>query len=137
MGAGLNLALVTDVMVVTPVAVLDSGFLRRRIHPGGGHLALLGRAMGRPGAMALGVLAVRLSGTEAARRGLAWSCVEPGELLATARDLVSTAAADPALARRVTTSARLEVGPSAVSCAAADEIERGLQMWSMARERES
>lgn len=42
-GAGLNLALAVDVMVVTPETELDSGFLARSIHPGGGHLSLLGR----------------------------------------------------------------------------------------------
>ena len=46
-GAGMNLALATDLMLVTPNAVLDSGFPARHIHPGGGHLALLGRTAGR------------------------------------------------------------------------------------------
>lgn len=47
MGAGLNLAMATDLMLVTPDALLDSVFLARGIHPGGGHLALLGRSLGR------------------------------------------------------------------------------------------
>ncbi|RSN72102.1 enoyl-CoA hydratase-related protein [Actinomadura sp. WAC 06369] len=132
-GAGLNLALATDLMLVTPDAVLDSGFLARGIHPGGGHLALLGRAAGHRQAVALGVLGVPLSGTEAVRRGLAWAAVEPGDLLGTANRLVEKAAADPALARRVKNSATLELGPPAVPWSAAVEIERGVQMWSLGR----
>lgn len=132
-GAGLNLALATDLMIVTPGAVLDSGFLARGIHPGGGHLALLGRAVGYQQAVALGVLGAALSGTEAVRRGLAWAAVEPGELLETAIRLVAKAAADPALARRIKNSAVVELGPPAVSWPAAVEIERGVQMWSLGR----
>ena len=54
-GAGMNLALATDLLLVTPDAVLDSGFLARGIHPGGGHIALLGRRIGyqQTAAMAL------------------------------------------------------------------------------------
>ncbi|TDC71573.1 enoyl-CoA hydratase/isomerase family protein [Actinomadura sp. GC306] len=132
-GAGLNLALATDLMIVTPDAVLDSGFLARGIHPGGGHLALLGRAAGYRQAVALGVLGAALTGTEAVRRGLAWAAVPPGELLGTATRLVAKAAADPALARRIKDSAALELGPPAVPWSAAVEIERGVQMWSLGR----
>src|SRR5215212_4017331 len=42
-GAGLNLALATDLRVVADDAVLLSGFVPIGLHPGGGHTALLGR----------------------------------------------------------------------------------------------
>jgi len=132
-GAGLNLALATDLMLVTPDAVIDSGFLARGIHPGGGHLALLGRAAGYRQAMALGVLGAPLSGAEAVRRGLAWSAVAPEELLETAMRLVAPAAADPELTRRVKNSAVLELGPPGLPWGAAIEVERGVQMWSLGR----
>ncbi|MBM4695473.1 enoyl-CoA hydratase [Rhodococcus hoagii] len=136
-GAGLNLALATDVMLVTPDAVLDSGFLARRIHPGGGHLALLGRAVGRQQALAMGVLGAALSGTDAVRRGLAWDTAEPDEILAEAEALVAIAARDPLLARRIKNSARLELDQPGVPWSAAVEIERGVQMWSMGRKGEA
>ncbi|PTR22147.1 enoyl-CoA hydratase [Rhodococcus sp. OK519] len=136
-GAGLNLALATDVMLVTPDAVLDSGFLARHIHPGGGHLALLGRAVGRQQALAMGVLGAALSGTDAVRRGLAWDTTGPDEILGKAIELVSIAAQDPVLARRIKNSARLELDPPGVPWPAAVEIERGVQMWSMGRKGET
>ncbi|WP_433347359.1 enoyl-CoA hydratase-related protein [Microtetraspora malaysiensis] len=132
-GAGLNLALATDLMIVTPDAVLDSGFLARGIHPGGGHLALLGRSVGYAQAVALAVLGTTLSGEEALRRGLAWAAVERESLLKAATELLGKAAADPELARRIKASATLEIGPPAVPWAAAVELERGVQMWSMGR----
>lgn len=47
--------------------------------------------------------------------------------------LAAAAAKDPELTRRVMNSARLELGPPAVSWSSALEIERGVQMWSMSR----
>lgn len=132
-GAGLNLALATDLMVVTPNAVLDSGFLAREIHPGGGHLALLGRALARPEVVAMAGLGLALSGAEAMRRGLAYACVNAAEMDSVAKKMVKKAAADPALARRIKNSVNLELGPPAVSWSSALEIERGVQMWSLGR----
>ncbi len=117
--------------------MLDSGFLARRIHPGGGHLALLGRAVGRQQALAMGVLGAALSGTDAVRRGLAWDTAEPDEILAEAEALVAIAARDPLLARRIKNSARLELDQPGVPWSAAVEIERGVQMWSMGRKGEA
>ena len=132
-GAGMNLALATDLMLVTPDAVLDSGFPARHIHPGGGHLALLGRTAGRPAALAMGMFGVALSGAEAVSRGLAWDHGDAADLPTMARRLVAVPASDPALARRLKTSAQLELGPPVVSWASAVEIERGVQMWSLGR----
>ncbi|MER5181550.1 enoyl-CoA hydratase-related protein [Streptomyces sp. NPDC002896] len=132
-GAGLNLALATDLMLVTADAVLDSGFLARGIHPGGGHLSLLGRAAGYQQAIALGGLGIPLSGAEAVRRGLAWQTADPEDMLDAAEALVAKAAADPELARRIKNSAVLEVGPPAIPWTAAIEVERGVQMWSFGR----
>ncbi|MDT5200886.1 MAG: enoyl-CoA hydratase [Mycobacterium sp.] len=71
-GAGLNLALAADVVLVTPDATLESGFVNRHIHPGGGHFALLGRVFNRQQAMVLGVLGHAITGTQAVRLGAAW-----------------------------------------------------------------
>lgn len=132
-GAGMNLALAVDVMIVTPDAVLDSGFLARGIHPGGGHLALLQRTLGLNGSVAMAALGLPLTGTEAVTRGLAWATAEADQLLAAGQDLTHLAAADPALARRIKQSARLEHGLTVAQWDAAIEVERGMQMWSMSR----
>ncbi len=132
-GAGMNLALAADVMIVTPDAVLDSGFLARGIHPGGGHLSLLQRSVGLGGSIAMGALGLSLTGTEAVARGLAWATAEPDQLLAAGLELTHLAAADPVLARRIKQSAVLEHGLNVGQWDAAIEVERGAQMWSMAR----
>jgi enoyl-CoA hydratase len=132
-GAGLNLALAADVVLVTPDATLESGFVNRNIHPGGGHFTLLGRVLNRQQAMVLGALGPAITGTEAVRLGAAWKALAKPALAEEALALVEAAAADPALARRIKRSAGLELGPNAVSWAAAVELERGVQMWSMAR----
>lgn len=132
-GAGLNLAMAADIMVVTPDTVLDSGFSARSIHPGGGHISLLGRALGWSGAVALAACGQSLTGTEAVARGLAYTAAPPEEIPGVVDGLVRIPAADPELTRRIMTSARLELGPPAVSWASALEIERGVQMWSMSR----
>ena len=132
-GAGMNLALATDLLLVTPDAVLDSGFLARGIHPGGGHIALLGRRVGYQQATAMALLGRALSGAEAVERGLAYAAYDAAELLPAALELTALAAKDPQLTRKVKQSLTLELGSGTVSWPAAVEIERGAQMWSMAR----
>ncbi|MBA4024065.1 MAG: enoyl-CoA hydratase [Gordonia sp.] len=136
-GAGLNLALATDLMIVTPDAELDSGFLARGIHPGGGHLSLLGRAVGWSETIAMAGFGRSLTGKEAADRGLAYACAAAADVAALVDQLVVAATADPELTRRVLRSARLELGPPAISWSSALEVERGVQMWSMSRKGES
>jgi enoyl-CoA hydratase len=132
-GAGLNLALAADVVLTTPTARFDSGFVQRQIHPGGGHFSLLGRHLNRQQAMAVAVFGQSLTGTDVVRLGAAWETFEPSHIEQEALKLVAGAAADPALARKVKRSAALQLGPPAVSWGAAVELERGAQMWSMAR----
>ena len=135
-GAGINLALAADVLLVTPGAVLDSGFLARGIHPGGGHFSLLGRSLSRQQAIVLGALGVPISGEQAQRLGLAWLACDAKTIHQHATDLVALPARDPVLARRVKKSADLELGAGAVPWAAAIELERGVQMWSLGRKGE-
>ena len=132
-GAGMNLALATDLMLVTPDAVLDSGFLARGIHPGGGHIALLGRRIGYQQVTAMALLGRALSGVEAVEHGLAYAAHDAAELLPAALELVALAVKDPELTRRIKQSLTLELGSGTVSWPAAVEIERGAQMWSLAR----
>jgi enoyl-CoA hydratase len=132
-GAGLNLALATDLRVVADDAVLASGFLPIGLHPGGGHTALLGRLGSREAAAALTLFGERLTGRELAGRGLAWRALPEADVDAAALELARTPAADPELSRRTARSLRAVLGPPALPWSAALELERGAQMWSMRR----
>ncbi|MBM0126195.1 enoyl-CoA hydratase-related protein [Pimelobacter simplex] len=134
-GAGMNLAMAADVLLTTEDAIFDSGFLERRIHPGGGHIGLLGRSVGRPAAAAMVLLGQPLTGRRIHELGWAHECAPRDDLDRIARELVATAAQDPALVRRIKASLQLELGAT-VSWAQSLEIERGAQMWSMARKGE-
>jgi enoyl-CoA hydratase len=132
-GAGVNLALATDLRIVARDAVLMSGFLPIGLHPGGGHGALLGRLGSRETAAAMTLFGQRLTGEELAARGLAWRAVEADEVDAVALELAAVPARDPELARRTAQSMRATLGPPALPWAAALELERASQMWSMRR----
>jgi enoyl-CoA hydratase len=132
-GAGLNLALATDLRVVGRDALLVSGFLPIGLHPGGGHGALLGRTGSRETAAALALFGERIDGARAAELGIAWSAVDDEEVEPTALALAGRAAADPELARRSARSLRSELGPPPLPWAAGLELERASQMWSLRR----
>jgi enoyl-CoA hydratase len=132
-GAGLNLALATDLRVVAEDAKLLSGFLPIGIHPGGGHSALLSRAGGRETANALQLFGVTISGLQAVELGLAWAAVPAGAVEATALDLARVPASDPELARRTARSMRTIAGPPSIPWPAALDLERASQMWSLRR----
>ncbi len=132
-GAGTNLALATDLRVVAADARLASGFLPIGLHPGGGHGHLLARSAGRETANALQLFGAAVSGARAAELGLAWAAVPAAEVDAVALELASVPAADPELARRTARSMRMIAGPPAIPWAAALELERAPQMWSMRR----
>ena len=135
-GAGLNLALATDLRVVARDVVLTSGFIPIGLHPGGGHTALLGRTGAREAAAALALFGERIDGARAVELGLAWRAVEADAVLPTALELARVPAADPELARRTARSLRLVTGPPALPWPAALEAERAAQMWSMRRKAE-
>jgi enoyl-CoA hydratase len=132
-GAGLNLALATDLRVMAREAQLVSGFIPIGLHPGGGHTALLARTGSRETAAAMALFGERVDGERAVALGLAWKAVASEEVLPTALELARVPAADPELARRTTRSLRLSAGPPALPWAAALETERSAQMWSMRR----
>ncbi len=132
-GAGLNLMLATDLRVVARDARLISGFLPIGLHPGGGHGALLGRTGVREAAAAMALFGEQLDGERAAALGLAWLAVDDQDVEPTALELATRAAADPELARRTAASLRTVLGPPAIPWAAALELERASQMWSMRR----
>ncbi len=132
-GAGMNLAFATDVRVVARDAKLVSGFLPIGLHPGGGHGVLLGRTGAREATAALTLFGQRIDGERAAQLGMAWEAVGDEEVDARAQELAAVPGADPELARRTARSLRAELGPPALPWAAALELERASQMWSMRR----
>jgi enoyl-CoA hydratase len=94
-GAGLNLALACDLRLAARSARFESRFLQLGLHPGGGHTWMLRRLLGPQGAAALALFGEALDGEEAARRGLAWSCVPDGELIDEALRLAGRLASLP------------------------------------------
>lgn len=94
-GAGVNLALVCDVIVAAESARFDTRFLQLGLHPGGGHTWMLQRRVGPQTAAAMVLFGQVLDGRGAADAGLAWSCVPGRDLLGTARQMATAAAAAP------------------------------------------
>ena len=77
-GAGLNLALATDLRIVSRTARLLPGFAQIGIHPGGGHFTLINRVAGREAAAALGLFGDEVDGDRAVALGLAWAAYDDG-----------------------------------------------------------
>ncbi|MGB3351494.1 MAG: enoyl-CoA hydratase, partial [Mycobacterium sp.] len=70
-GAGLNLALATDVRIAGPSAMFDPRFQKLGIHPGGGATWMLQRAIGPQAARAALLFGMRFDADAAVRHGLA------------------------------------------------------------------
>ncbi|EWT07189.1 enoyl-CoA hydratase [Intrasporangium chromatireducens Q5-1] len=132
-GAGLNLALATDLRVVSRTARLLPGFAQIGIHPGGGHFTLLNRTAGREAAAAMGLFGEEVDGERAVQLGLAWAAYDDVSVEPEAIALARRVARDPALARRLVASFRHQTGPGGLPWAAAVELERAPQMWSLRR----
>ena len=80
-GAGFNLALCCDVRIAATSARFDARFARIGLHPGGGHVWMLERAVGPQAAAAITLFGERVEGPRAAELGLAWRCVDDDALL--------------------------------------------------------
>jgi enoyl-CoA hydratase len=131
-GAGLNLVLACDVAVCTPASRFDARFLDVGLHPGGGQLWRLERAVGRQAAAAMSLFGEVLDGEAAEARGLVWRCVPSDELQEEAARLARRAAERDAelvaVAKRT-----LRASSSARTPSEAIALELGPQRWSMAR----
>jgi enoyl-CoA hydratase len=79
-GAGVNLVMATDLRVIASDARLLSGFGRLRLHPGGGHFALLNRQGNREVAAAMGLFHEELDGEQAVAAGLAWMATDSADV---------------------------------------------------------
>lgn len=129
-GAGVNLALVCDVIVAGTSARFDTRFLQLGLHPGGGHTWMLQRRIGPQAAAAMVLFGRVLDGPAAHRAGLAWDCVGDDELLTVAREMAAVAAAGPPeLVRRIKQT--MTDVRSLDDHAAAVERELDPQIWSL------
>jgi enoyl-CoA hydratase len=129
-GAGCNLPLACDVILVTPDARFDPRFLDVGIHPGGGHLWRMRQRVGDQGAVAMTLCGDILSGAEAVAAGLAWRCVASEDLDAAATELATRAAArSRPLLLRAKESLRASAAMPDVASAA--QLELDAQIWSV------
>src|SRR5688572_21349560 len=98
-GAGMNMLLAADLRIVAKDARLICGFLKRGLHPGGGHFVILSRLIGREAAAAMALFGEEINGEKAVELGLAWEAVDDGAVEDLALELAARVAADPELAR--------------------------------------
>src|SRR5829696_6523189 len=132
-GAGMNMLLAADLRIVARDARLLCGFLKRGMHPGGGHFVILSRLIGREAASAMALFGEEIDGARAVELGLAWESVDDAAVESRALELATRVAADPELARVAVGNFRKEVVNGSVSWDLAVQSERPAQMWSMRR----
>jgi enoyl-CoA hydratase/carnithine racemase len=135
-GAGMNMLLAVDLRIVASDARLICGFLKRGLHPGGGHFVILSRLIGREAAAAMALFGEEINGAKAVELGLAWESVDDAAVEDRAIELATRVAADPELARAAVGNFRKEVVDGAVRWDVATQFERPAQMWSMRRSAE-
>jgi enoyl-CoA hydratase len=91
-GAGFNLALCCDVRLAGASARFDARFARIGLHPGGGHVWMLERAVGPQAAAAITLFGERVDAERAAQLGLVWRVVPDDRLVDDAVMLAASAA---------------------------------------------
>jgi enoyl-CoA hydratase len=129
-GAGMNLALACHVRIAGESARFDTRFLRIGLHPGGGHVWLLERAVGPQAAAAMMLFGERLDGARATEVGLAWACHPDGELIDRAVEFAAGAAAVPKeLSAAAAATLREAPWQADFDAAVATEVTR--QTWSL------
>jgi enoyl-CoA hydratase len=131
-GAGLNLALAADVRIVATDAILQSGFLRIGVHPGGGHFQLLERLVGPELTVAMTIFGQPLDGTGSVRHGLALEAVPSADVGSRCRELAAMAR-DADLVRAAISSFRAQMEAQGVPSAVGVRAEQAVQMWSLRR----
>ncbi len=132
-GAGMNMLLAADLRIVAKDARLLAGFLKRGMHPGGGHFVILSRLIGREAAAAIALFGEEINGDKAVELGLAWESLDAAAVEDRALELAARVAADPELARVAVGNFRKEAINGAVGWDIASQFERPAQMWSMRR----
>ncbi len=133
-GAGMNMLLAADLRIIAKDARLICGFLKRGLHPGGGHFVILSRLIGREAAAAMALFGEEINGERARELGLAWESVDDAAVEDRALELARRVAADPELARvavrQLPQGGRRRRASAGTS---RSQFERPAQMWSMRR----
>lgn len=127
-GAGLNLALATDVRLAGPKARFDARFLPLGLHPGGGYTWMAQRVLGAQGAAALTLFGEVVDAQEAQRIGLVHRVCD--DVVVAAVEMGARAAAAPR-ELVVTTKATLRLTSTMASQADAVEVEVRAQAASV------
>jgi enoyl-CoA hydratase len=135
-GAGMNMLLATDLRIIARDARLLCGFLKRGLHPGGGHFVILSRLIGREAAAAMALFGEEINGERAVELGMAWETVDEAQVEDRAFELAARVANDPEIARVTVQNFRKETGPPHQTWETAMQFERPAQMWSMRRSAE-
>ena len=94
-GAGANIALACDIVLAARSASFVQSFSRLGLVPDSGGTYFLPRMVGMARAMALALLAEKLSAEDAQRGGLIWKAVDDSSLLPEATTLARTLANGP------------------------------------------
>lgn len=126
-GAGMNLALACDLRLAGPRAFFDTRFAQLRLHPGGGHMWLLQRAVGYQHAAAACLLSQSWDAESAVRVGLV-TMVAPDVLAEATRQASAMAGLEQAFARRLVSSFRTM--PTLSRHEDALSLETEAQRWS-------
>ena len=131
-GAGMNLALATDVRLAARRARFDTRFLQLGLAPGGGHTWMFRRIAGPQAVAATVLFGEVLDGAEAERIGLVWRCVDDDALLPTARQLAERAAEAP---RELVIRTKATIAAMATIDDHEAALERELepQLWSVSQ----
>ncbi len=129
-GAGVNLALACDVRLAGPQALFDTRFAQLHIHPGGGHLWMLSRAVGSQAAFLATVFGETWDAEQARQHGLvAKTFADNDALLDGARELAARLNSQSVpYVRRVVQTARSAIQTVTHDLALAAETEA--QRWS-------
>jgi enoyl-CoA hydratase len=127
-GAGLNLALASDLRLAGPRARFESRFLSLGLHPGGGYTWMVQRALGVQGAAALTLFGEVVDAAEAARIGLVHRVAD--DVVAASVELAARAAAAPRDLVR-TTKATMRLTSGMATQAEAVEVEVRAQAESV------
>jgi enoyl-CoA hydratase len=127
-GAGMNLVLCCDVRFAARSSRFDTRFLQLGIHPGGGHMWMLQRAVGPQAAAAMVLFSHIVDADEALRLGLAFEVVEDDALVEHAVAFAAGAARNP---RPLVQQVKRELMLPPPEHAAAVNREVKAQAWSM------
>jgi enoyl-CoA hydratase len=131
-GAGVNLAIASDIRIAGESARYDTRFLAIGLHPGGGHTWMLQRAVGPQVAAAMVLASQVVDGPESERLGLSLRCVPDVELLEVASQVAAGAARTPR-GLLLRTKQTMRAVADLESHDEALEVELEAQLWSKAQ----